>query len=213
MTSDWLNQAVRWMEDTQAAGWIGWLLFVGLYAGSCLVFVPGSVLTLGAGAVYGFWGGIILVLAGNGVGAFISLLITRYLLRGWAAKYFARSQKMRALQTAVEKEGWKIVCLTHLSPIMPFSLINYAYGLTNISAGEFLLATEIGSIPSTCIYVYVGRLLGNLAKIGPEIRQHSLLEWLLQGLGLIATIGVTIYISRLASRTLKKQMDQNEPVS
>ena len=173
--------------------------------------MPGSVLTLGAGVIYGFWGGIFLVLIGNGLGAFISLLITRYLLRNRAAKYFARSPKMRALQTAVEKEGWKIVCLTHLSPIMPFSLINYAYGLTNISAGEFLLATEIGSIPSTCIYVYLGRFLSNLANIGPEIRQHSQLEWLLQGLGLIATIGITIYISRLASQTLKKELNRVEP--
>jgi uncharacterized membrane protein YdjX (TVP38/TMEM64 family) len=206
MSSGWLDQTVRWMADIQAAGWSGWLLFIALYAGSCLLFVPGSVLTLGAGAVYGFWGGIILVLIGNGIGAFISLLITRYLLRDWVAKYFARSPKMRALQIAVEKEGWKIVCLTHLSPIMPFSVINYAFGLTNISVGKFLLATEIGSIPSTCIYVYLGRILGNLAKIGPEIRYHSALEWLFQGLGLIATIVVTLYISRIASQTLKKEM-------
>lgn len=213
MTSAWFDEMVRWMETIQSAGWIGWLLFIGLYAVSCLLFVPGSVLTLGAGAVYGFWSGIFLVLVGNGAGALLSLLITRYLLRGWATKYFSRSPKMRALQTAVEEEGWKIVCLTHLSPVMPFSVINYAYGLTNISVGEFLLATELGSIPSTCIYVYVGTLLGNLAKIGPEIRHHDLLEWLFQGMGLIVTIAVTIYISRMASQTLKKQMSQNEPVS
>ena len=211
MTAGWLDEAARWLETIQATGWIGWLLFIALYAGSCLVFVPVSVLTLGAGIIYGFWGGILLVLIGNGVSAFISLLITRYLLRDWAAKYFARSPKMRALQTAVEKEGWKIVCLTHLSPIMPFSLINYAYGLTNISAGEFLLATVLGSVPSTCIYVYLGRFLGTLANIGPEIRQHSTLEWLLQGLGLIATIAVTIYISRMASQALKKEIGQVEP--
>ena len=213
MTSGWLNHAVNWMSDFQAAGWIGWLLFIGFYIGSCLLFVPGSVLSLGAGAIYGFWGGIVLVLVCNGVGAFISLVITRYLLKNWAAKYFARSSKMQALQTAVEKEGWKIVSLTHLSPIMPFSLINYAYGLTNISVGEFLLATEIGSIPSACVYVYLGSFLGNLAKIGPEIRKHNGLEWLLQALGLIATIAVTIYISRLASQTLKKQLHQGEPAS
>lgn len=208
MASDWLNQMVRWMETIQAAGWMGWLLFIGLYAASCVFFVPGSILTLGAGVVYGFWCGIFLVLVGNGVGALLSLLIMRYLLRDWAEKYFARTPKMRALQTAVEKEGWKIVCLTHLSPIMPFSLINCALGLTNISVGEFLLATEIGSIPSTCIYVYLGTFLGSLAKIGSEMRHHSLLEWLFQGTGLIVTIAVTIYISRLASQTLKKQINE-----
>jgi len=213
MTFGWLHETVRWMTDIQSAGWIGWLLFIALYAGSCLVFMPGSILTLGAGAIYGFWEGVVLVLIGNGVGAFLSLLITRYLLKDWAAKYFAKSKKLLALQTAVEKEGWKIVCLTHLSPVMPFSLINYAYGLTNISVTEFLLATEIGSIPSTFIYVYLGTFLGNLAKIGPEIRQHSVLEWLLQGMGVLATIAVTIYVSRVTSQILKQRLSQGEPAS
>jgi uncharacterized membrane protein YdjX (TVP38/TMEM64 family) len=203
MLSAWLDHAVHWMADIQAAGWLGWLWFIGLYAASCLVFLPGSILTLGGGAIYGFWIGVFLVLAGNGLGAVIGLLITRYLFRDWAKKFFARNPKMKALQTAVEKEGWKIVCLTHLSPVMPFSLINYAYGLTNISIIEFLLATEVGSIPSTCIYVYLGTFLGNLAKVRSELHHHTPLQWTLQGLGLVATIAVTIYISRLATQTMK----------
>ena len=176
MTASWLEHVVRWLEALQGTGWIGWLLFIGIYAFSCLVFLPGSILTLGAGAIYGFWGGFFLVLAGNGLGALLSVLITRYLLRDWTAKRFTRYPKMRALQTAVEKEGWKIVCLTHLSPVMPFSVINYAYGLTNVSLWEFLLATEIASLPATCIYVYLGTFLGNLAKIGSEVRHHRPLE-------------------------------------
>src|ERR1700722_8971479 len=141
MGSGWLDQMGQWMETIQSAGWMGWLLFVGLYAISCLLFVPGSILTLAAGTVYGFWNGILLVLIGNGVSALLSLWLTRYVLRDRATTYFSRSPKMRALQAAVEKGGWKIVCLSHLSPLMPFSLINYAYGLTNIPAVEFLLAT------------------------------------------------------------------------
>jgi len=201
MTSEWLQQSVQWMQAIQAVGWLGWL-----FAAACLVFIPGSVLTLGAGAIYGFWLGIFLVLVGNGLSALCSLLITRYLLRDWAVKYFAKYPKMEALKTAVEEDGWKIVCLTHLSPIMPFSLINYALGLTSISVTEFLLATEVGSIPATIIYVYLGTLIGNLAKIAPEIHRHRPLEWLLQGLGLIVTIAVTIYIARASSVTLKKRL-------
>jgi uncharacterized membrane protein YdjX (TVP38/TMEM64 family) len=196
----------QWMETIQSAGWMGWLLFVGLYAISCLLFVPGSILTLAAGTVYGFWNGILLVLIGNGVSALLSLWLTRYVLRDRATTYFSRSPKMRALQAAVEKGGWKIVCLSHLSPLMPFSLINYAYGLTNIPAVEFLLATEIGSIPSACIYVYMGTFLGNLAKIGSEIRHPSPLEWLFRGIGLLVTIAITAYISRTASQILKREM-------
>jgi len=211
MSASWLAHIVYWMETLQAAGWGGWLLFICLYAGSSMFFLPGSLLTLGAGAIYGFWGGVFLVLVANGVGAFVSLLVTRYLLRDWAVKYFARYPKMRALQIAIEKEGWKIVCLTHLSPIMPFSVINYAYGLTNISIWEFLLATEVASFPATCIYVYVGTFLGNLAKLGSEVQLHRPLEWVLQGLGLIVTIVVTIYLARIATRALTKQLNPGEP--
>jgi uncharacterized membrane protein YdjX (TVP38/TMEM64 family) len=206
MSSDWLHEVVIWMGTIQHAGWLGWLLFIGLYAAACLLFIPASFLTLGAGAVYGFWGGTFLVLAGNGLGSLLSLLITRYLLRDWAKKYFDRHPRLRAVEDAVQHDGWRIVCLTRLSPVMPYSLINYSLGLTQISAFKFIAATEIGSIPSTCVYVYLGTLIGNLTKIGPDIRHHRPLEWVFQGVGLLFTIGVTIYITRLASRSLKKRM-------
>ncbi len=206
MGSVWLHEVVHWMETIQGAGWVGWLLFVGLYAASCLLFIPGSILTLAAGAVYGFWGGTLLVLIGNGLGALLSLLITRYLLRDWARKKFARHTGLRAMETAVRKDGWTIVCLTRLSPVMPFSLINYSLGLTKLSALKFLLATEVGAVPSICVYVYFGTLIGSLTRIGPDLHQHRALEWVFQGCGLILTILVTIYVTRIASRALKERM-------
>jgi uncharacterized membrane protein YdjX (TVP38/TMEM64 family) len=171
-----------------------------------LLFVPGSVLTLGAGAIYGFWEGTLLVLAGNGVGALLSLLITRYLLRDWAKKLIGRHPKMKAVEEAVAHDGWRIVLLTRLSPVMPYSLINYSLGLTRLSVMKFFLATELGAIPSTCIYVYLGTLIGNLTKIGPDLRQHRPLEWIVQGVGLVLTVGVTIYVTRAASQSLKKRL-------
>jgi uncharacterized membrane protein YdjX (TVP38/TMEM64 family) len=206
MGSAWMHEVVHWMQEIQAAGWTGRLIFIALYAAACLLFVPGSLLTLGAGAVYGFWEGTLLVLAGNGLGSLLSLLITRYLLRGWAKRQFARNKKLRAIEDAVAHDGWRIVCLTRLSPVMPFSLINYALGLTKISALKFLFATEVGSIPSTCVYVYFGTLIGNLTKIGPDLRAHRPLEWIFQGAGLIFTIGVTIYVTRLATKAVHARM-------
>ncbi len=197
------------MQEIQAAGWTGWLIFIALYAAACLLFIPGSLLTLGAGAVYGFWGGTFLVLTGNGLGSLFSLLITRYLLRGWAKRQFAKNKKLRAIEDAVARDGWRIVCLTRLSPIMPFSLINYALGLTKISAARFLFATEVGSIPSTCVYVYFGKLIGHLTRIGPDLRAHRPLEWIFQGVGLLFTIGVTIYVTRLAARAVQKRMSSH----
>src|ERR1700683_1774238 len=171
MHFSWLHHVVDWMRGIQEAGPEGWCLFIGLYAFCCLVFVPGSVLTLAAGAVYGFWGGCALVLAGNALGSVFSLFITRYLLRGWAVRQMAKYPRLQALDKAIAHEDWKLVFLTHLSPLMPFSLINYSLGLTRISAWRFVLATESGAVPATVVYVYIGTLIGNLARIAPGLKE------------------------------------------
>jgi uncharacterized membrane protein YdjX (TVP38/TMEM64 family) len=194
------------MQSIQTAGWVGWLMFIGLYAACCVFFVPASVLTIAAGAVYGMWGGSALVLAGNALGALICLLLTRYLFRDWARRQISRYEKLKAVEEAVQKDGWKIVFLTRLSPLMPFSLINYALGLTKLSAWRFLLATEVGSIPATAVYVYLGTLMGNLAKVQSDLHGHQTVRWEFQGAGLVVTIGVTIYVTHLASQALKKRM-------
>lgn len=183
---------------------MGWCLFIGVYSLCCLCFIPGSVLTVAAGAVYGFWGGTALVLAGNGLGSVLSLLITRFLLRDWMARRIAKSPRFKAVEKVVAHDDWKLVFLTRLSPVMPFSLINYSLGLTKISAWRFLLATELGAVPATCIYVYIGTLTGNLARVIPEIKEHRPLEWGLEGAGLLLAIGVTIYVTHLASRALNR---------
>jgi len=197
------------MLAIQAAGESGWLVFVVVYAVACLFFIPGSVLSFGAGAIYGFWGGLLLALVGNGLSALLSLLITRYLLRDWATRFFARYPTMNDLGIAVEQDGWRIVCLTHLSPIMPFSLVNYAFGLTRIPAREFLPATLLGGLPASCVYAYLGTMVGNLASMGAmteEAQHHHRMMWFLQGTGLIATIILTVYITRRATQALTKRL-------
>jgi uncharacterized membrane protein YdjX (TVP38/TMEM64 family) len=206
MGATWLQAGVHGMQAIQGAGWIGWILFVGLYAATCLLFIPGSILTLGAGAVYGFWLGTLLVLIGNGLGALLSLLLTRYLLRQWMTRLLRRFERLRAVEHAVEEDGWKIVCLARLSPVMPYSLINYALGLTKISVAEFLFATEIGAIPSTALYVYLGKLAGNLSRLGHDLHHDRPLEWVVQGCGLVLTVLITIYITRKASQALRKRI-------
>lgn len=206
----WVHQVVHWMQQIQAAGWAGWIIFILVYAAACLLFIPGSIFTIGAGAVYGFWAGTAIVLVGNGVGSMLCLLVTRYLLRDWARKQFARNPRLKAMEDAVAQDGWRIVCLTRLSPVMPFSLINYSLGLTDISAFKFLFATEVGAIPSTCVYVYIGSLIGNLTRIGPDLRAHRPLTWTLQGIGLALTIAVTVYVTRVASRSLQERLRKDE---
>jgi uncharacterized membrane protein YdjX (TVP38/TMEM64 family) len=198
------------MRFIQETGPLGWCLFIDLYAICCLVFIPGSVLAICAGAVYGFWGGSALVLAGNGLGSVLSLFIARFFLRHWVAAQIAKHPRLRALEKAVADDDWKLVFLTHLSPIMPFSLINYSLGLTRISPLRFMLATVMGSVPATFVYVYIGTLVGNLARIVPDLKQHRPIEWTFQAIGLVVTIGVTIYVTRLATRALKQRLDAGQ---
>jgi len=205
-----ITHLLHWMQAIQAAGWTGWLLFIGLYAACCLFFIPASFLTFGAGAVYGFWGGTLLVLVGNGLGSLLCLLVTRYLFRGWATRLFNRHKNWNAVMDAVQHDGWKIVFLTRLSPIMPFSLINYSLGLTRISAWHFLLATELGSVPAIAVYVYFGTLMGNLAKIRADLRHHGAWYWTAQGVGIAVAVGVTIYVTRMASKALNRRIGKKK---
>jgi uncharacterized membrane protein YdjX (TVP38/TMEM64 family) len=202
----WLHHVVDGMRVIQDCGPWGWVLFVALYALCCLLFIPGSLLTIAGGAVYGFFGGTVLVLTGNGLGSVLCLLVTRFFLREWMKRRVAKDRRWRALEKAVKDQDWKLVFLTRLSPVMPFSLINYALGLTGISPWRFLLATELGAVPATVVYVYIGTLIGNLARLGPDLRQHRPLEYLAQGAGLVIAIGVTVYVSRLATRALKPHL-------
>ena len=194
------------MQAIQAAGWPGYLMFIGLYAACCVLFIPASFLTFAAGAVWGFWGGMALVLIGNGLGSLFCLLITRYLFHGWAEEYCRKNKKLRAVAEAAKHDGWKIVFLTRLSPLMPYSLINYALGLTNLSAWRFIAATEVGSIPATAVYVYIGTLMGSLATVRSDLHSRGTGHWVLQGAGLLATILVTIYITHFTNKALKKRM-------
>jgi uncharacterized membrane protein YdjX (TVP38/TMEM64 family) len=210
MHHSWLHHVVGGMRFIQDSGTWGWFLFIGAYALCCLLFIPGSVLTVAAGAVYGFIGGTVLVLAGNGLGSVLCLLVTRYFLRDWMARRVANNPKIQAIAAAVKNNDWKLVFLTRLSPVMPFSLINYSLGLTAISPWRFLAATELGAVPATLVYVYIGSMIGNLARIGPELRQHLSTEYLFQGVGLVVAIGVTVYVTWLATRALKRQLPPPE---
>jgi len=204
----WLHYVVDAMRFIHDSGPWGWAMFIGLYALCCMLFVPGSVLTIAGGAVYGFFGGALLVLTGNGLGSLLCLLISRYFLRDWVAKKIEANPRMRAIEKAVKHNDWKLVFLTRLSPVMPFSLINYSLGVTSVSAWRFLGATELGAVPGTLVYVYIGTLIGNLARLGPEIHKHRPLEYAVQAAGLVVAVGVTIYVTRLASRALKAHLHE-----
>lgn len=195
------------LERVEGLGFIGYGVFVLMYIVASVFFIPGSILTLGAGAIYGLLEGFILVSVGSTLGATAAFVVGRYAARDWVARRVAGNPKFRAIDDAVAREGWKVVGLTRLSPVFPFTLLNYAYGLTKVSLGQYVLASWIGMMPGTVMYVYIGTLAGNIATLGAEDAQGGETgKLVLQGIGLVATIAVTVYVTRIARRALKEQV-------
>ena len=192
-----LREALAGLESLGAWGPV---IFVLLYIVAAVLFVPGSALTLGAGALFGVGLGSVLVSAGATLGATAAFLVGRYLARDWVAKKIEGNAAFAALDRAVAADGWKIVGLTRLSPAFPFTLLNYAFGLTRVSLRDYVLASWIGMMPGTVMYVY----LGSLARAAGDCSRTPA-EWALYGVGLAATIVVTVFVTRLARAALAQR--------
>jgi len=201
--ADWLKLFLDWVSGLGAAGAV---VFVGIYILACVLFIPGSLLTLGAGAIYGVvWGSVIVSVAST-LGAVAAFCVGRYFARDWIGKKVEANPKFKSIDQAVAKEGWKIVGLTRLSPIFPFNLLNYAYGLTRVSLPHYFFASWIGMMPGTVMYVYLGSAAGSLATLGSGGAQKSTAEWALYAVGLIATVVVTIYVTKIAKKALSEKI-------
>jgi len=198
-----LRDALSWISGL---GILGPIIFAGLYILACVLSFPGSILTLGAGAVFGVITGFIAVSIGSTLGAACAFLIGRYLARDLVAGRIAGNEKFKAVDEAVGREGWKIVLLTRLSPVFPFNLLNYAFGLTKVSLKHYFFATWLGMIPGTVMYVYIGSLAGDLTGMGGAGRARTTGEWILYGIGLLATLIVTVFVTRLARKTLSARI-------
>lgn len=194
-----LSAALAW---TASAGAPGQAAFVALYALACVAFLPGSVLTVGAGAAFGLWKGFLLVSAGSTLGACAAFLVGRHLLRDRVARRLAAAPSFAAVAEAVGQEGWKVVLLTRLSPVLPFNLLNYAYGLTGVGLGEYALASWIGMMPGTFLYVYLGAAAGEAVRAGSRARTPA--EWALFAGGLAATAAAAWLVGRTAKRRLAR---------
>jgi uncharacterized membrane protein YdjX (TVP38/TMEM64 family) len=198
-----LRNALGWVADQGA---VGVAAYVVLYVLACVFFVPGSVLTLGAGAVYGVLLGVPIVSAASTLGATAAFLVGRYLARDAVARRIEGNERFTAIDAAVAREGWKIVGLTRLSPVFPFNLLNYAFGLTRVSLRDYVLASWVGMLPGTVMYVYLGSLAGSLATLGARGHQRTPAQWALYALGLAATVVVTVLVTRIARTALDKRV-------
>jgi uncharacterized membrane protein YdjX (TVP38/TMEM64 family) len=200
-----LQQALAWVD---AQGALAPLAFILIYNFATVLLIPGSVLTLGSGILFGsVWGAIYVVIAAT-LGATVAFWIGRNFARGWVSRQIVKYPKFAAIDRAVAQEGFKIVTLTRLSPLFPFNLLNYAFGITQVSLWDYVLGS-IGMVPGTILYVYLGSLLGSLAMLGSKTQtdpQTAALQWAVKIIGLIATVAVSVYVTRIAKRALDQSI-------
>lgn len=191
----------RFAEWIDGLGAWGPVLFVVGYAVATVAFVPGSVLTLAAGAIFGLLNGTIYVFVAATIGAALAFLVARHLARGVIEQRLEGNQRFGAIDQAVGREGFKIVVLLRLSPVFPFNLLNYALGLTGVRFHDYLLAS-IGMVPGTLLYVYYGKVAGDVARLSGGAQVQGAAYYGVLAIGLVATILVTAFVTRTARRAL-----------
>ncbi len=195
----YLPAFARWVDGL---GVWGPVVFVVGYALAAIAFVPGSILTLVAGAIFGVVRGALYVFVAAVLGACGAFLVARYLARDAVERRLAGNARFAAIDRAVGREGRKIVFLLRLSPVFPFNLLNYALGLTRVRFADYVVAS-IGMIPGTILYVYYGKLAGDVATLasGTAVEKGAGYYGVL-ALGLVATVVVTTLVTRTARRAL-----------
>lgn len=203
---DAIRSTLEWIQNQGA---IGVLVFGAVYVLACVLLIPGSILTLGAGVLYGPLLGSVYVSVASVLGATISFLMGRFLVRDWVVQKFGSDPRFASLDDAVGQAGWRMVVMLRLSPVFPFNVLNYALGLTQVRLLDYVLASWIGMLPGTVLFVYIGSLLGwSVIQGGQSEHPRSTLEWVFYGVGMLATVWVTYSATQMARKALSKRLPE-----
>ncbi|CAM9546850.1 unnamed protein product [Discosporangium mesarthrocarpum] len=217
--ADILKSFLSWVRDNPGLGFIA---FAAVYVFTTVCFIPGSLLTLGAGLVFGSALGTGLgvvvgsaaVLVGATIGALLAFLLGRYVLQEQAQSLFNKFKILNAVDRAIESQGLKLVLLLRLSPIVPFSAFNYVMGLTKVSFRDYALGC-FGFIPGTVAYVFIGTsassLLGDEEGEGGDAGNdegNATVQLVVIIVGVIATIIAVVLISIYAKKALNKALEE-----
>ena len=189
----WLRDFQTWVASLGALGYVVYTLGYGIVG----VFFPASILTLGAGALFGVVGGTIVVAFGATIAAALAFLLARTILRKRVEAMAAKNPKFRAVDRAIASEGPKIVVLIRLSAIFPFLFVNYAFGLTGIRFVPYVVATFFGILPATVAFVYLG-------AAGAAVATQQNARSLITLIGALIALGVSVYVGRIATRAIRK---------
>lgn len=202
--TEWLGLAITWIEGHRTFAWI---VFVFTYIFATVLLVPAFLLTLAAGFVFGLPLGVALVSAGSTLGACSAFLVGRYFARGWVEKRIENHSSFKALDLAARHEGFVIVFLVRLSPVFPFNLINYGLSLTAVRFRDYALATWIGMLPVTALYVYIGSAASDLGQLLSGELDAGMAGRVALFAGLAATAVLTVFITRKATQALGRHLE------
>ena len=194
-----LDRFITWVDGLGA---LGPIVFILGYIGATVAFIPGSVLTLAAGAIFGLGEGVVYVMTGATLGASVAFLLARYVAREAVEQRIAGNTKFVAVDRAVGREGLKIVVLLRLSPVFPFNLLNYGLGLTQVRFRDYVLAS-IGMLPGSFLYTYTGFLVGDVIRLAGDVGpERGPLYYVVVAIGLLAAIVVTAFVTKTARRAI-----------
>lgn len=188
------ENAARAIESFKNLGVPGAAAFVILFIFGTLVFFPVTLLAFSSGVLYGAVWGFSVSLLSAAAGACLAFLLSRYIFRDWIQKKMTESKKFRAFEEDVSKHGLKIVALSRVSFILPYTALNYAFGLTQIPFPRYALVTLLAMIPSSLLYTYLGSIAGTVADYFQSRKSLSPVEIIFSGITLAASVGLIVYL-------------------
>lgn len=203
----WLDSAGAWTEEKPLAGRA---IFIAAFIAGSILMLPGSLLCMSGGYLFGLYGGVPLVSIGSAIGAAGACAISRRFARGWLHRRFDGDARFHAIDRAIESKAFTIVVLTRLSLLIPFNVLNMLYGLTRVPVSTLALGTWVGMLPAVVLYVYVGSIARNVDQLLSGELQTGLAGKLLFVAGLVAVIVATFVIHRTATRELRRELDNAE---
>ena len=212
LAAGWFLPIGAWTTSLAAqargTGGTGVAVFFVAYVVSTVALLPGSVLTLAAGFAYGPFWGLAIASPASVVGATCAFLLGRTLLRDWAERKVGGSPRMRAIDSAIGREGFKLVLLLRLSPLFPFNVLNYAVSLTPVRTSSYVAASFIGMLPATALFVYLGSLAPTAAALSSASQGGGSTRTALYAAGLAATVAVVVLAARAARRALDAELGE-----
>lgn len=186
--------------------WGGWAIFLAMYTANVSLLLPGIVLILGAGFVFGFWKGLLAVWIGGGIGQSMAFLLARYLISDLVSALLrGKSRKWDMVDRAIELEGWKLLLLCRLSPWIPYNILNVLMASTKIHFWQFAVVSFFGIIPECALFCYMGSLTENVSAIvAGDARPHGKVTYILAGISVFFLLLTACWATLIIRRALKR---------